>query len=403
MKKLSVQDIDLSGRRVLMRVDFNVPMDSGGTITDDNRIRASLATIEYIVSRGGKPVLMSHLGRPKGERNDSYSLRPVADHLGKLTSTPILFADDCVGPAAREVVDALQPGQVALLENVRFHGEETENDPEFSRQLSELGDVYVNDAFGTAHRAHASTVGVTQHFESRASGLLMDRELENLGALLSDPRRPFVAVLGGAKVSGKIEIIDNLIDRVDTILVGGGMAFTFFKVHGIDVGSSLVEDELLDTVRSITERARSSTTQLLLPQDLIVANRFANDAQRREVLVTDIPEGWQGLDIGPKTARLFGEQIEGAKTVFWNGPMGVFEMRNFARGTRSLARYMGKATEAGARTVVGGGDSVAALRQLDLDRQVTHVSTGGGASLEFLAGKQLPGVEALSDATSMPV
>jgi phosphoglycerate kinase len=403
MNKLSVQDIDLHGRRVLMRVDFNVPLDTKGGISDDTRIRASLATMEYVVSRGGIPILMSHLGRPAGRRNDAFSLRPIADHLGKLTSTPILFAEDCVGDVPRRVVASAKPGQVVLLENVRFHAAETENDAEFSRQLAELGDLYVNDAFGTAHRAHASTVGVTQHFELRASGLLMDRELQNLGALLHSPRRPYIAILGGAKVSGKIEIIENLLDRVDSILIGGGMAFTFFKVHGIDVGDSLVEDDLLDTVRKISERARSSSTQLLLPQDLIVADQFSNEAQRREVLVTDIPEGWQGLDIGPRTTKLFGEHIERAKTIFWNGPMGVFEMPHFARGTRAIARHMGKATDREACTVVGGGDSVAALRQMDVDRHITHVSTGGGAALEFLAGKTLPGVDALSDATSMPV
>jgi phosphoglycerate kinase len=403
MNKLSVQDIDLHGRRVLMRVDFNVPLDTKGGISDDTRIRASLATMEYIVSRGGIPILMSHLGRPGGERNEAFSLRTVADHLGKLTSTPILFADDCVGESAQRVVHAADPGQVVLLENVRFHAEETSIDPGFSSQLAELGDVYVNDAFGTAHRAHASTVGVTQHFELRASGLLMDRELQSLGGLIEAPKRPFVAILGGAKVSGKIEIIEFLLDRVDSILIGGGMAFSFFKVHGIDVGDSLVEDDLLDTVRMIAERARSSSTQLLLPQDLIVASQFTNDAERREVLVTDIPEGWQGLDIGPRTTKLYGEQIERAKTIFWNGPMGVFEMPNFARGTRAIARHMGKATDREACTVVGGGDSVAALRQMDVDRRITHVSTGGGASLEFLAGKTLPGVEALSDTTSMPV
>jgi phosphoglycerate kinase len=403
MSKLSIQDVDLMGRRVLMRVDFNVPMESDGTIGDDTRIRASLSTIDFVVRRGGIPVLMSHLGRPKGAFDAKYSLRPVAEHLSKIAQIPVRFASDCIGPVARQVVNSLRPGEVGLLENLRFHAGETANDPKFAAQLAELGDLYVNDAFGTAHRAHASTVGVTNHFELRACGLLMAKELENLSVLLDRPRRPFVAVLGGAKVSGKIEIIRNLVGKVDSILVGGGMAFTFFKVHGIDVGASLVESELIDTVREISQRVRESPTQLLLPQDLIVADRFADDAERREVLVTDIPEGWQGLDIGPRTAKLFADQIGAASTIFWNGPMGVFEMPNFAKGTRAVAKAIGQATERGARSVVGGGDSVAALTQLGLERQVTHVSTGGGASLEFLAGDELPGVAALSDARSMPV
>ena len=403
MSKLSVQDVDLMGRRVLMRVDFNVPLEADGTISDDTRIRASLSTIDFIVRRGGMPILMSHLGRPKGAFEAKYSLRPVADHLSKIAQLPVRFATDCIGPAARQVVDALRPGEVALLENLRFHAGETQNDPQFASQLAQLGDLYVNDAFGTAHRAHASTVGVTTHFDLRACGLLMAKELENLSVLLDRPRRPFVAVLGGAKVSGKIEIIRNLIGKVDAILVGGGMAFTFFKVHGIDVGASLVEADLIETVRELSQTVRGSSTQILLPQDLLVADRFADDAQRREVLVTDIPDGWQGLDIGPRTSKLFSEQIAAANTIFWNGPMGVFEMPNFAKGTRTIAKAIGQATERGARSVVGGGDSVAAITQLGLERQITHVSTGGGASLEFLAGEELPGVTALSDARSMPV
>lgn len=403
MKKLSVQDIDLQGRRVLTRVDFNVPLDASRAITDDTRIRASLSTLDFIVARGGIPILMSHLGRPDGQPDPKFSLRPVADRLAELTRTPIRFASDCVGEETRRLVDGLQPGEAALLENLRFHPEETANDAEFASQLAELGDVYVNDAFGTAHRAHASTVGVTAHFDQRVSGLLLDKELENLGGLLENPRRPFVAVLGGAKVSGKIEVIENLLDRVDAILVGGGMAFTFFKVHGLDVGASLVEESRLDEARSIMEKAKASTTQLLLPQDVVVSSEFGEHGERREVLVTDIPDGWQGLDVGPRTIKLFSEQVQDANTIFWNGPMGVFEIAAFARGTRAMAKAMASATENGARTVVGGGDSVAALTQMDLARQITHVSTGGGASLEFMAGKNLPGVDALSDASSMPV
>ncbi len=403
MKKLSVQDVELRGRRVLTRVDFNVPLDAEGRITDDTRIRAALSTLEFIVARGGIPVLMSHLGRPKGQRQDKLSLRPVADRLAELTSIPIRFANDCVGEPAKKMVDDLKEGEIGLLENLRFHSAETENDPAFAMQLAELGDIYANDAFGTAHRAHASTVGVTRHFDQRVSGLLMDKELENLGSLLGNPRRPFVAVLGGAKVSGKIEVIEFLLGKVDAILVGGGMAFTFFKGHGIDVGKSLVEDSLIEKVRAISELAKESTTQLLLPQDVIVSSEFGEHGERKEVLVTDIPENWQGLDVGSRTLAQFSDVIAKAGTIFWNGPMGVFEIPAFAKGTRAIARAVAKATDAGAQSVVGGGDSVAALTQMGVAQQISHVSTGGGASIEFLAGKPLPGVDALSDASSLPV
>ncbi len=403
MKKLSVQDVDLQGRRVLTRVDFNVPMDPSCEITDDTRIRASLSTIEFILARGGQPVLMSHLGRPKGRRVDSMSLGPVAERLAELSSTRVRFAGDCVGEEVRATLEALQPGEIALLENLRFHPGETSNDPGFARQLAEWGEIYVNDAFGTAHRAHASTVGVTEFFNLRVSGLLMDKELENLGGLLSDPTRPFVAILGGAKVSTKIQVIANLLDRVDSILIGGGMAFTFFAVHGLEVGASLVEEDHLETVRELLQKVKSSRTELLLPQDVVVSSAFSEDGDIKEVLVTDIPEGWMGLDIGPRTTRLYADTIAGARTLFWNGPMGVFEMPAFARGTRAVARALARATDQGARSVVGGGDSVAAINQLDLADRISHVSTGGGASLEFLAGKKLPGVDALSDVSSTPV
>ncbi len=403
MKKLSVQDVDLQGRRVLMRVDFNVPMSSAGGITDDTRIRASLSTIEFIRARGGQPILMSHLGRPKGKRVPSMSLRPVADRLAELSSTPVRFAVDCVGEEARMALEALHPGESGRLENLRSHAGETANDPEFARELAQWGEIYVNDAFGTAHRAHASTVGVTEYFDLRVSGLLMDKELENLGSLLADPARPFVAILGGAKVSTKIGVISNLLDRVDSILIGGGMAFTFFAVHGLEIGASMVERDHMDTVRELLQKAKSSRTELLLPQDVVVSSTFGEDGETREVLVTDIPEGWQGLDIGPRTTRLFSDTIAGARTIFWNGPMGVFEMPTFARGTRAIARAMARATDQGARSIVGGGDSVAAINQMELADRISHVSTGGGASLEFLAGKSLPGVEALSDVSSTPV
>ncbi len=403
MKKLSVQDIDLQGRQVLMRVDFNVPLDDAGKISDDTRVRAALSTLEFIRARGGRPILMSHLGRPGGKQVPGLSLRPVAQRLEELLGAPVHFVPDCVGDEARGSLENAPPDSVLLLENLRFHPGETENDPAFAAELAKWGELYVNDAFGTAHRAHASTVGVTELLELRVSGLLMDKELQNLSVLLDGPERPYVAVLGGAKVSSKLGVIRNLLDRVDNILIGGGMAFSFFAVHGLEVGKSLVEEAQLDTVREILALAKSSRTQLLLPQDLVVAAAFANDAESREVLATDIPEGWMGLDIGSRTSKLFGDVIAEARTVFWNGPMGVFEMPEFAKGTRAVARAMSRATGHGARTVVGGGDSVAAINQLDLSQRVTHVSTGGGASLEFLAGQSLPGVEALSDVSSTPV
>ena len=349
MKKLSVQGVDLAGRRVLVRVDFNVPLDDQRRITDDTRIRAATSTIEYVLAQGGLPVLMSHLGRPKGERKSEFSLAPVAEHLAEVLGRKVHFAEDCVGDAAKSKVGAASPGEVVLLENLRFHAEETDNDPGFSSELAALGDLYVNDAFGTAHRAHASTVGVTAHFDQRASGLLMAKELENLGTLLQSPRRPFVAVLGGAKVSGKIEVIDNLLGRVDAILVGGGMAFTFFRVLGLDVGKSLVEEGLLDTVKDILDRAKSSSTELVLPEDVVVSDRFAADGERKEVLATDIPDGWMGLDVGNRTVKRFGELIADAGTIFWNGPMGVFEMDAFAKGTRAVARAIAQSTENGAQ------------------------------------------------------
>lgn len=403
MNKLSVQGVDLAGRRVLIRVDFNVPLDDARQITDDTRIRAATSTIEYVLAQGGLPVLMSHLGRPKGERKPEFSLKPVAARLAEVLGRRVHFAEDCIGDAARTKVGEAAPGDVVLLENLRFHAAETENDPDFSAALAASGDLYVNDAFGTAHRAHASTVGVTSHFDQCASGLLMDKELENLGALLESPRRPFVAVLGGAKVSGKIEVIDNLLGKVDAILVGGGMAFTFFRVLGLDIGKSLVEEDLLDTVRGILDRAKASSTELVLPEDVVVSDRFGEDGARDEVLATDIPDGWMGLDVGPRTVKRFGDLIGDAGTIFWNGPMGVFEMDAFAKGTRAIARAIAASTENGAQSVVGGGDSVAALTQAQLEGKITHVSTGGGASLEFMAGKSLPGVDALSDASPSAV
>jgi phosphoglycerate kinase len=396
--KKGLQQLDPDGRRVLMRVDFNVPLDGDGRITDDTRIRAALPSIEQIVQRGGSVVLMSHLGRPKGKIVPSMSLRPAADRLAELVQAPVKFATDTVGPDAVEKAAQLAPGEILLLENLRYTAGETENDPGFAAGLAKLGEAYVNDAFGTAHRAHASTVGVTEHFAERYAGLLMQAELNNLGELLHAPDHPFVAILGGAKVKGKIEVILNLIDRVDVLLLGGGMIYTFFKVHGLGIGDSLLDAESEDVVREIAERARDSQTQLVLPSDCVVSTDFSDQGERRTVLVTDIPDGWQGLDIGPATLEKYRELIAGARAIFWNGPMGVFEIPVFAAGTRGVGEAVAAATREGARSVVGGGDSVAALRELGLTDSITHVSTGGGASLEFMAGRDLPGVVALTDA-----
>lgn len=397
LSKLDLRGFDATGQKVLMRVDFNVPLDHDGNITDDTRIRAALPSIERILEAGGSVVLMSHLGRPKGQVNPAMSLRPVADRLVDLVDAPVKFATDTVGPAAVELAKGLQPGEVLLLENLRFAQGETDNDPEFAAALAGLGDTYVNDAFGTAHRAHASTVGVTAHFAQCRAGLLMERELENLGTLMGEPERPFVAVLGGAKVGSKVDVILNLLDRVDTLLLGGGMIFTFFKGHGLSIGTSLLDEESLDVAREISEKAKASSTRLVLPEDCVVASEFSDAAESRECLVTDIPDGWMGLDVGPQTVAKFEEILRGARTIFWNGPMGVFEMPRFAAGTKAVGEAVAAATDGGARSVVGGGDSVAAVNQLGLADRISHISTGGGASLEFMAGRTLPGIEALTD------
>jgi phosphoglycerate kinase len=356
-----------------------------------------LATLRMIVDAGGIPVVMSHLGRPGGQPRPEFSLRPVASRLEELLGQRVHFAPDCVGPKAAAVVASCRPGEVVLLENLRFHAGETDNDEKFAAGLAEHGELYVNDAFGTAHRAHASTAGVASHFPQCAAGILMGQEIDRLAGILQRPRRPFVAILGGAKVSGKIEVVDNLLGTVDTILVGGGMAFTFLRAMSVRTGASLVEEDLLERVGSTLQKARTTRTEIVLPEDLVVADRFAEDAKRAEVLVTDIDDGWMGLDIGPRTISRYAQLVETAGTVFWNGPMGVFEMEPFARGTRAIARSVAKATDEGTISVVGGGDSVAAINQAGLQSRITHVSTGGGASLEFMAGKKLPGVEALTD------
>ena len=398
MRKLGLADLECAGKRVLVRVDFNVPMDEQHNIVDDRRIRASLPTIKKILAEGGTPILVSHLGRPKNKPEPRYGLRPVADRLTAYIDAPIKFATDCVGQEARMIVDSLKNGEVLLLENLRFHAGEEANDPAFAKQLAGYADLYVNDAFGTAHRAHASTVGVTKYFRQCAAGLLLERELRYLGDVLDDPKRPFVAVLGGAKIQGKIDVIARLYDKVDALLVGGGMMYTFFRSLGFEVGNSLVDEAMVDTAGKMLREAKQRGFALVLPQDTVIAHSIADTAPTREVLVTDIPEGWIGADIGSKTAADFRRRILAARTVLWNGPMGVFEVRPFAKGTEAVARALVAATEEnGAITIVGGGDSAAAIQNLSLAERVTHVSTGGGAALEFLEGKELPGVAALTD------
>jgi phosphoglycerate kinase len=397
-KKMNLHDFQAAGRKVLMRVDFNVPLDHDRNITDDTRVQAALPSINHILGQGGSVVLMSHLGRPKGKIDPAMSLRPVADRLAELLDAPVKFSLDTVGPDAHNKAASLGPGEVLLLENLRFNPGETGNDPGFASGLAELGDCYVNDAFGTAHRAHASTVGVTTHYDSCRAGFLMEKELEHLGRLLHDPERPFVAILGGAKVGGKVDVILNLLDKVDMLLLGGGMIFTFFHAHGLGIGSSLLDKESIEVVNQITARAQTSKAKLVLPEDCVVAREFNDKSEKKVELVTDLPEGWMGLDIGPKSVARYRQLIGEARSIFWNGPMGVFELPSFAAGTRAVGEAVAEATDQGACSVVGGGDSVAAVNQMGLGQRISHISTGGGASLEFMAGMTLPGVEALTDA-----
>ena len=395
--KLSIKDLDLKGKRVFIRVDFNVPIKDG-KVEDDTRIRASLPTIQYAVERGGRVILASHLGRPKGERVEKYSLRPVAAHLSELLSKPVEFADDCIGDEVKAKVDALQDGDVLLLENLRFHAEEEKNDEEFARELASLCDVYVNDAFGAAHRAHASTTGITKFVEKAAAGLLMEKELSYLSRVLNNPEHPFVAILGGAKVSDKIPVINALIDRrVDKLLIGGAMAYTFFKAEGFTVGKSLVEDNMLETAREIKKHAEDAGVELILPTDHQVVDSFDPLHSRKTIPVEFTNVGLVGLDIGTETVALFSNALKGARTVIWNGPMGVFEEKPFDEGTVAIARAVAEAADNGATVIVGGGDSVAAVTQAGVADRITHISTGGGATLEFLAGEDLPGVAALND------
>lgn len=396
MDKLSILDLNLAGKRVLTRVDFNVPIDDGH-VGDDTRLRASLPTIQHILDQGGKPVLMSHLGRPKGQVVPELSLKPVAEALQLLLGREVIMAPDSVGAETAAVVKGAPEGAVVLLENLRFHSEEEDNAPGFAMQLAELGDLYVNDAFGTAHRAHASTEGVTHYFVECAAGLLLQKELEYLGGALADPQRPFVAIMGGAKISGKIDVIENLFSKVDTLLIGGGMAFTFLKAMGLEIGNSLLEKDRIDVAANLIQRAKDEGINLILPIDTVVAADMKEGVPTQIVPRDQIPADLEGFDIGTESRKLFAEEVKNAKTVIWNGPLGVCEIYSFSLGSRAVAEALVEATENGATTIVGGGETAAAVADFGVADKLSHVSTGGGASLEFLEGKTLPGVAALSD------
>jgi len=391
--KKTIEDIDVSGKRVLVRVDFNVPLDENRNITDDKRIRAALPTIKYLVDNKAKTILVSHLGRPKEGPEEKYSMKPTAVRLSELLGQPVIMANDVVGPDAKAKAAALKEGEVLMLENVRFHKEETKNDPAFAKELASLAEIYVNDAFGTAHRAHASTAGVADYLPA-VCGYLIQKEIEIMGKALSNPERPFVAILGGAKVSDKISVIENLIDKVDTLIIGGGMAYTFLKAKGYKIGNSICEEDKIELAKSLMEKAEKKGVQLMLPIGSIVGKEFKPDTEYKYVPSDDMPDGWMGMDIGSQTIEYFSKEIRKAKTIVWNGPMGVFEFENFANGTREIARAV---AESGAVSIVGGGDSAAAIEQLGFADKITHISTGGGASLEFLEGKVLPGIAVLMD------
>lgn len=397
MAKLTLNDIDCKGKTVLMRVDFNVPIKDG-KISDDNRIVQALKSIKFVVEHGAKLILTSHLGRPAGEPSPEFSLKPVADHLATLVDVPVHFAEDCIGEKADKVIKKAKMGEIVLLENVRFHDGEKKNDSEFAKQLSAHADLFVNDAFGSSHRAHASVAGVTEYLQPSVSGFLLEKEIQYLEGSVNNPARPFVAILGGAKVSDKIGVIKNLLDKVDTIIIGGGMTYTFYKAKGLPIGSSLVEEDKVDLARDLIEQAKKAGISLMLPVDSVVAKEFKNDAEHKIVGQDGIEDGWMALDIGPESAIGFGNQIKDAKTVVWNGPMGVFEMENFSDGTFTVAEALAEATKRGATTIIGGGDSASAIKLAGVEDKVSHVSTGGGASLEYLEGNVLPGVAALTDA-----
>lgn len=393
MSKKTVKDIDLREKKVFVRCDFNVPMDENQNITDNRRIVAALPTIKYLIEQNCKIILASHLGRPKGEFKPEFSLAPVAKELSRLLGQEVLMAKDVIGESAKTLAANLKEGQVMLLENVRFHREETDNDPEFAKELASMAEVFVNDAFGTAHRAHASTEGIS-HYLPSVSGFLIEKELKFLGDALNNPERPFVAILGGAKVSDKIGVIDSLLEKVDTLMIGGGMAYTFFKAQGYEVGNSLCEPDKCDLALSLMNKAKEKGVKFLLPIDTKIGKEFKPDTESKTVAWTEIPEGWEGFDIGEKTIEMFKDELKSAKTVVWNGPLGLFEFDQFAIGTNAIAHAL---AELDATTIIGGGDSAAAVEKAGLADKMTHISTGGGASLEFLEGKKLPGIECLQD------
>ncbi len=401
MAKKALADLsasDVSGKRVLVRADFNVPLDESGNITDDTRIRAALPTIQDLTSKGAKVILASHFGRPKGKVVESMRLTPVAKRLSEKLGQDVIKCDDCIGDEVAAKISAMENGQVALLENVRFYEGETSNDAEFAKKLAANADLYVNDAFGTAHRAHASTAGVTEYLSPAVAGSLIEKELKFLQETVDNPQRPLAAIVGGSKVSSKIGVIETLLDKVDKIFIGGGMIFTFYKARGMNVGSSLVEEDKLELATKLEAKAKEKGVEFLLPTDVVVADKFAADANTQTVSVNDIPDGWMGLDIGPDSIKTFQAALADCKSVIWNGPMGVFEMEAFAKGTNGIATTLAGLTGTGCITIIGGGDSVAAVEQAGLADQMSHISTGGGASLELLEGKTLPGIAALDDA-----
>ncbi len=391
--KMAISDIYFAGRRIIARVDFNVPLDKDGNITDDNRIVGALPTIKYMVENDAKVILVSHLGRPKNGPEEKYSMKPAAERLEKLLGRPVILAADVIGPDAKAKAAALQNGEVLMLENVRFHKEEEKNDPAFAKELASMAELFVNDAFGTAHRAHASTTGIADYLPG-VCGFLIEKELNFMGKALENPERPFVAILGGAKVSDKISVIENLLDKVDTLIIGGGMAYTFLKAQGHHIGKSLCELDKIDLAKELMEKAKAKNVNLLLPLDNVVAKEFSADAEAISINSDELPEDTMGLDIGPKTIAQFAEAIKSAKTIVWNGPMGVFEFEKFAVGTKAIAEAV---ANSGAISIVGGGDSAAAVEQLGFADKITHISTGGGASLEFLEGKELPGIACLTE------
>lgn len=394
----TIEDLNFSGKKVLVRVDFNVPLNENFEITDDTRIQAALPTIKKIIESGGSPILMSHLGRPKDAYDVKFSLKHIVPHLAELVGKSVKFATDCIGSESVEIAENLLPGEVLLLENLRFHKEEKQGDEEFAKKLADLGDIYLNDAFGTAHRAHASTTIVAKSFpEEKAFGYLIGKELKNMDIVLHNPEKPFTAIMGGAKVSDKILLIENLLERVDNLIIGGGMTYTFIKALGGKTGNSIVEEDKLDLALTIIEKAKEKGVQLYIPTDNVIADKFDNDAITKVTSSDNIDDGWMGLDIGPDTIREFSEVISNSKTILWNGPMGVFEMSSFQRGTQIIAEAIAEATEKGAFSLIGGGDSVAAINKYNLKDKVSYVSTGGGAMLEYMEGKELPGIKAIRD------